>query len=65
MAITAYTPFMGAALVWFPAAIYLAIQGVDVQSAVLVIAGIVLAVVIDGLARNIIAMTLLKTYRSE
>ena len=54
MAITAYIPFVGAALVWFPAAVYLAIQGAYVQSAVLVVAGIVLAVVIDDLARNII-----------
>jgi hypothetical protein len=44
----------GAALVWFPAAIYLAIQGAYVQSAVLVVAGIVLAAVIDDLVRNII-----------
>ena len=54
MAITAYIPFVGAALVWFPAAVYLAIHGAYVQSAVLVVAGIVLAVVIDDLARNII-----------
>ncbi len=54
MAITAYIPFVGAALIWFPAAIYLALQGAYVQSAVLVVAGIVLAVVIDDLARNII-----------
>jgi predicted PurR-regulated permease PerM len=54
MAITAYIPFVGAALVWFPAVIYLAIQGAYVQSAVLVVAGIVLAVVIDDLVRNII-----------
>lgn len=54
MAITAYIPFVGAALVWFPAAIYLAIQGAYVQSAVLVVAGIVLSVIIDELVRNII-----------
>ncbi len=53
-AITAYIPFIGAALVWFPAAIYLAIQGAYVQSAVLVAAGIVLSVIIDELVRNII-----------
>lgn len=54
MAITAYIPFVGAALVWFPAAIYLAIQGAYVQSAVLVVVGIVLSVIIDELVRNVI-----------
>ncbi|MEQ1845755.1 MAG: AI-2E family transporter [Nitrospira sp.] len=54
MAITAYIPFVGAALVWFPAAIYLAVQGMYIQSAFLVVAGIVLSVIIDELVRNII-----------
>ncbi|MGA6825992.1 AI-2E family transporter [Nitrospira sp. NS4] len=54
MAITAYIPFVGAALVWFPAAIYLAIQGAYMQSGALVAAGIVLSVVIDELVRNMI-----------
>jgi len=54
MAITAYIPFVGAALVWFPAAIYLAIQGAYMQAGALVVAGIVLSVVIDELVRNMI-----------
>ena len=54
MAITAYIPFVGAALVWFPAAINLAVQGAYMQAGALVAAGIVLSVVIDELVRNII-----------
>jgi len=54
MAITAYIPFVGAALVWFPAAVYLAIQWAYVQSAVLVVVGIVLSVIIDELVWSII-----------
>ena len=54
MAITAYIPFVGAALVWIPAAIYLAIQGAYTQAGALVVVGIVLSVVIDELVRNMI-----------
>ena len=54
MAITAYIPFVGAALVWIPAAIYLAIQGAYTQAGTLVVVGIVLSVVIDELVRNMI-----------
>lgn len=51
-----------ALLVWFPAAIYLAIQGAYVQSAILVLAGFVLAVVIDDLVRSIIVGNASKLY---
>lgn len=54
MAITAYIPFVGAAMVWVPAAIYLAIQGAYTQAGVLVVVGIVLSVVVDELVRNMI-----------
>jgi len=54
MAITAYIPFVGAALVWIPAAGYLAIQGAYMQAGALVAVGIVLSVVIDELVRNMI-----------
>jgi predicted PurR-regulated permease PerM len=54
MAITAYIPFVGAALVWIPAAVYLAIQGAYMQAGALVAVGIVLSVVIDELVRNMI-----------
>jgi len=54
IAITAYIPFVGAALVWFPAAVYLAIQGAYVQSAVLVVVGIMLSVIVDELVWSII-----------
>lgn len=54
MAITAYIPFVGAALVWVPAAIYLAIHGAYTQAGALVAVGIVLSVVIDELVRNMI-----------
>ena len=54
MAITAYIPFVGGAMVWFPAAVYLGIQGSYGRAAILVGAGIVLSVVVDDLVRNVI-----------
>lgn len=54
MAITAYIPFVGAALVWVPAAVYLAIQGSYTQAGALVAVGVVLSVVMDELVRNMI-----------
>jgi len=54
MAITAYIPFVGGAMVWFPGAVYLAIQGAYGRAAILVGAGIVLSVIVDDLVRNVI-----------
>lgn len=54
MAITAYIPFVGAGLVWLPVAVYFGLQGAYGQLSIIIVAGIVLAVIIDDLVRNII-----------
>lgn len=53
MAITAYIPMIGAGLVWVPAAIYFGLQGAYLQLAVLVAAGLGIAM-IDYLVRHIV-----------